>query len=74
MILILLQRVEVISAVKLSNEQTFKIVQTVQKLTGASNVKCKNVVDETIEGGLVVKYGEDLDSLIDLSLATELMK
>lgn len=66
-------RVEVISAVKLSNEQTFKIVSTVQKMTGASNVKCKNLVDPEIEAGLVVKYGEDLDSLIDLTVTKDFL-
>ena len=65
-------RVEVISSVKMTNDQTFKIVQVVQKMTGASNVKCKNLVDPNVQAGLVVKYGEDLDSLIDLTITKDL--
>lgn len=56
---------------KLTNEQTFKIVSIVQKMTGASNVKCKNVVDSDMQAGLIIKYGEDLDSMIDLTLSRD---
>lgn len=56
--------IDVISAVYLDNEQLGKIKEEVDAKTGL-DVTVKNIVDENIIGGLVLKIGE---SIIDLSV------
>lgn len=56
--------IEVISAVYLDNEQLDRIKKEVDAKTGL-DVTVKNIVDENIIGGLVLKIGE---SIVDLSV------
>jgi len=56
--------IEVISAVYLDNEQLDRIKKEVDAKTGL-DVTVKNIVDENIIGGIVLKIGE---SIVDLSV------
>ena len=58
----------VASAVKLENEQQFAIAKKLQAMTGAKNIKLKPVIDASLLGGFVVKYGKDGSASIDLSV------
>ena len=58
----------VTSAVKLEIEQQFAIAKKLQSMTGAKNIKLKPIVDPSILGGFIVKYGKDGSASVDLSV------
>eukprot|EP00270_Netrium_digitus_P007504 TRINITY_DN218_c0_g1_i3.p1 TRINITY_DN218_c0_g1~~TRINITY_DN218_c0_g1_i3.p1 ORF type:complete len:281 (+),score=83.70 TRINITY_DN218_c0_g1_i3:71-844(+) len=60
------------SAVKLENSQQALIAKKLQSLTGARNIKLKNVVDSSLIAGFVVKYGKDGSCFIDMSVKGQL--
>jgi F-type H+-transporting ATPase subunit delta len=62
------QTATVISAVKLENEQQFSIAKKLQAMTGAKNIKLKPVIDASILGGFIIKYGKDGSASVDLSV------
>eukprot|EP00475_Leptophrys_vorax_P009358 TRINITY_DN1620_c0_g1_i1.p1 TRINITY_DN1620_c0_g1~~TRINITY_DN1620_c0_g1_i1.p1 ORF type:complete len:254 (+),score=40.53 TRINITY_DN1620_c0_g1_i1:132-893(+) len=62
----------VTSAVKLENSQQALIAKKLQSMTGAKNIKLKNVVDATLIAGFIVKYGKDGSQLIDMSVKGQL--
>lgn len=64
----------VTSAVKLENSQQALIAKKLQNITGAKNVKLKNVVDSSLIAGFVLKYGKDGSNEIDMSVKGQLEK
>lgn len=62
----------VTSAVKLENSQQALIAKKLQSMTGAKNIKLKNVIDSSLIAGFVVKYGRDGSELIDMSVKGQL--
>jgi F-type H+-transporting ATPase subunit delta len=62
----------VTSAVKLENSQQALIAKKLQSMTGAKNIKLKNVVDASLIAGFIVKYGKDGSQLIDMSVKGQL--
>ncbi|CAI6003820.1 unnamed protein product [Closterium sp. NIES-65] len=62
----------VTSAVKLENSQQALIAKKLQSMTGAKNIKLKNVVDSSLIAGFIVKYGKDGSQLIDMSVKGQL--
>lgn len=62
----------VTSAVKLENSQQALIAKKLQSMTGAKNIKLKNIVDPGLIAGFIVKYGKDGSSLIDMSVKGQL--
>ena len=61
---------EVVSREKLSNELRNKISNYVSKRYNAKKVILKNIIDEKIKGGMVIKVG---DEVIDGSIENKLM-
>lgn len=64
----------VTSAVKIESAQLALIAKKVQSLSGAQNVRLKNVVDPSLIAGFVVKYGKDGSRFIDMSVKGQLDK
>eukprot|EP00897_Mesotaenium_endlicherianum_P001535 jgi/Mesen1/1409/ME000130S00488 len=62
----------VTSAVKLDNAQQALIAKKLQSMTGAKNIKLKNVVDKALIAGFVITYGRDGSSFIDMSVKGQL--
>ena len=62
----------VTSAVKLENSQQALIAKKLQSMTGAKNIKLKNVVDSSLIAGFIVKYGKDGSLQIDMSVKGQL--
>lgn len=62
----------VTSAVKLENSQQALIAKKLQSMTGAKNIKLKNIVDASLIAGFVVKYGKDGSREIDMSVKGQL--
>eukprot|EP00271_Cylindrocystis_brebissonii_P010122 TRINITY_DN26217_c0_g1_i1.p1 TRINITY_DN26217_c0_g1~~TRINITY_DN26217_c0_g1_i1.p1 ORF type:complete len:263 (-),score=47.80 TRINITY_DN26217_c0_g1_i1:878-1666(-) len=62
----------VTSAVKLENAQQALIAKKLQSMTGARNIKLKNIVDTSLIAGFIVKYGKDGSSEIDMSVKGQL--
>lgn len=62
----------VTSAVKLENSQQALIAKKLQSMTGAKNIKLKNVIDPALIAGFVVKYGRDGSQFIDMSVKGQL--
>lgn len=62
----------VTSAVKINTSQLAQIAKKVQSMSGAKNVRMKNVVDASLVGGFIVRYGKDGSRLIDMSVKGQL--
>ncbi|KAH7404497.1 hypothetical protein KP509_15G029000 [Ceratopteris richardii] len=62
----------VTSAIKISTEQLAQIAKKIQSMSGAKNVRMKNVVDESLIAGFMVRYGKDGSRFIDLSVKGQL--
>lgn len=62
----------VTSAVKIENSQLALIAKKIQSLSGAQNVRLKNVIDPTLIAGFIIKYGKDGSSSIDMSVKGQL--
>lgn len=64
--------VVVSSVVKLESQHLAQIAKTVQKLTGAKNVRIKTTTDPTLVAGFTVRYGSSGSKLIDMSVKKQL--
>lgn len=62
----------VTSAVKIEKPQLALIAKKIQSLSGAKNVRIKNVVDPSLIAGFLVKYGQDGSRFIDMSVKGQL--
>lgn len=62
----------VTSAVKLESDNLAQIAKQVQKLTGAKNVRIKNVIDPSLVAGFTIRYGGSGSKLLDFSVKTQL--
>ena len=62
----------VTSAVKLENSQQALIAKKLQSMTGAKNIKLKNIVNTTLIAGFIVQYGKDGSREIDMSVKGQL--
>jgi F-type H+-transporting ATPase subunit delta len=62
----------VTSAVKIEQPQLVLIAKKIQILSGAKNVRIKNVVDPSLIAGFLVKYGKDGSRFIDMSVKGQL--
>lgn len=62
----------VTSAVKLENSQQALIAKKLQSMTGAKNIKLKNIIDPSLIAGFIVKYGKDGSEMIDMSVKGQL--
>ncbi|KAF4372720.1 hypothetical protein F8388_000887 [Cannabis sativa] len=60
------------SVVKLESQHLAQIAKTVQKLTGAKNVRIKTVTDPSLVAGFTVRYGNSGSKLIDMSVKKQL--
>lgn len=56
------------SAVKIDTAQLALIAKKIQSLSGAKNVRMKNVIDSSVIAGFVVRYGKDGSRVIDMSV------
>lgn len=64
--------VSVTSALKLDNSQIELIARKMQRLTGFRNLKLENVVDPSLIAGFTIRYGDDDEHFIDLSVKGQL--
>lgn len=62
------------SVVKLESENLAQIAKQVQKLTGAKNVRIKNVIDPSLLAGFTIRYGISGSKLIDMSIKKQLQE
>ncbi|CAA3016743.1 ATP synthase delta chain, chloroplastic [Olea europaea var. sylvestris] len=62
----------VTSVVNLEPQHLSQIAKEVQKLTGAKNVRIKNVIDPSLVAGFTIRYGSSGSKLIDMSVKTQL--
>ncbi|KAL5982050.1 hypothetical protein ACLOJK_016119 [Asimina triloba] len=62
----------VTSVVKLDSQNLTQIAQTVQKLTGAKNVRIKTQNDPSLVAGFTIRYGSSGSKLIDMSVKKQL--
>lgn len=62
----------VTSAVKIDTNQLAQIAKKIQSMSGAKNVRMKNVVDASLVAGFVIRYGKDGSRLIDMSVKGQL--
>lgn len=62
----------VTSAVKLETSQLALIAKKLQSLSGAKNVKIKNVIDPSVIAGFIVKFGKDGSRQVDMSVKRQL--
>lgn len=62
----------VASAVKIEKAQLALIAKKIQTLSGARNVRIKNVIDPSLIAGFVVKYGKDGSCYVDMSVKGQL--
>lgn len=60
------------SVVKLEPQHLAQIAKTVQKLTGAKNVRIKTTTDPSLVAGFTVRYGNSGSKLIDMSVKKQL--
>ncbi|XP_062097196.1 ATP synthase delta chain, chloroplastic [Humulus lupulus] len=60
------------SVVQLESQHLAQIAKTVQKLTGAKNVRIKTVTDPSLVAGFTVRYGNSGSKLIDMSVKKQL--
>lgn len=66
------QLATVASAVKIEKAQLALIAKKIQTLSGAKNVRIKNVIDPSLIAGFIVKYGKDGSCLVDMSVKGQL--
>jgi F-type H+-transporting ATPase subunit delta len=64
-------RAEAVTAVPLSDDEHAAIVERLQKMTGAYDIRVVSKVDPSIIGGLIVRVG---DQLIDGSTRSRLIQ
>lgn len=64
-----IEKVEVKSACKLTEEQLSQIGDEVKQRTGAKSVKIQEAIDESLIGGFIVSYG---GQQVDLSIRSSL--
>eukprot|EP01018_Ginkgo_biloba_P008287 Gb_24985 [translate_table: standard] len=62
------------SALKLENYQMAQIARKIQRLSGATNVRLKNVIDPSLIAGFVISYGKNESHIIDMSVKGQLEK
>lgn len=62
----------VTSAVKIDSTQLALIAKKIQSLSGAKNVRMKNVLDSSVIAGFIVRFGKDGSRLIDMSVKGQL--
>lgn len=62
----------VTSAVKIGTNQLAQIAKKIQSMSGAKNVRMKNVVDKSLVAGFVVRYGKDGSRFVDMSVKGQL--
>ncbi|ONK60764.1 uncharacterized protein A4U43_C08F22370 [Asparagus officinalis] len=60
------------SVVKLESEHLTQIAQSVQRLTGAKNVRIKTNIDPSLVAGFTIRYGNSGSKLIDMSVKKQL--
>ncbi|KZV48440.1 ATP synthase delta chain, chloroplastic [Dorcoceras hygrometricum] len=60
------------SVVELESQHLAQIAKSVQKLTGARNVRIKTKIDPTLVAGFTVRYGSSGSKLIDMSVKKQL--
>lgn len=66
------EMVTVTSVVKLEPQHLAQIAQSVQRLTGAKNVRIKTVIDPSLVAGFTIRYGSSGSKLIDMSVKKQL--
>ncbi|CAM6106265.1 unnamed protein product [Calypogeia fissa] len=66
------QLATVASAVKIEKAQLALIAKKIQTLSGAKNVRIKNVIDPSLIAGFIVKYGKDGSCFVDMSVKGQL--
>ncbi|MCO5614520.1 hypothetical protein L7F22_068803 [Adiantum nelumboides] len=64
----------VTSAVKINTNQLAQIAKKIQSMSGAKNVRMKNVVDTSLVAGFVVRYGKDGSRFVDMSVKGQLTR
>ncbi|KAL7116627.1 hypothetical protein ACP275_03G016200 [Erythranthe tilingii] len=62
----------VASVVALEAQHLAQIAKSVQKMTGAKNVRIKTVIDPSLVAGFTIRYGETGSKLIDMSVKKQL--
>ncbi|XP_021745570.1 ATP synthase delta chain, chloroplastic-like [Chenopodium quinoa] len=62
----------VTSVVKLENDHLAQIAKSVQRMTGAKNVRIKTVIDPSLVAGFTVRYGNEGSKLVDMSVKKQL--
>lgn len=60
------------SVVVLDSQQLSQIAKTVQRLTGAKNVRIKTAIDPSLVAGFTIRYGNSGSKLIDMSVKKQL--
>jgi F-type H+-transporting ATPase subunit delta len=58
--------------VKIEKPQLALIAKKIQSMSGAKNVRIKNIVDESLIAGFIVQYGKDGSRYIDMSVKGQL--
>ena len=64
----------VTSAVKIETARLAEIAKKVHNLTGAKNVRMKNIVDASLVAGFVVRFGKDGSRFVDMSVKSQLAR
>ncbi|XP_017700841.1 ATP synthase delta chain, chloroplastic-like [Phoenix dactylifera] len=60
------------SVMRLESQDLAQIAQSVQRLTGAKNVRIKTVIDSSLVAGFTIRYGPSGSKLIDMSVKKQL--
>ncbi|XP_075516764.1 LOW QUALITY PROTEIN: ATP synthase delta chain, chloroplastic-like [Primulina tabacum] len=60
------------SVVELESQHLAQIAKSVQKLTGARNVRIKTKIDPTLVAGFTIRYGNSGSKLVDMSVKKQL--
>ncbi|XP_073282524.1 ATP synthase delta chain, chloroplastic-like [Primulina huaijiensis] len=60
------------SVVELESKHLAQIAKSVQKLTGARNVRIKTKIDPTLVAGFTIRYGSSGSKLVDMSVKKQL--
>ncbi|KAH0455774.1 hypothetical protein IEQ34_015806 [Dendrobium chrysotoxum] len=60
------------SVVQLESQHLAQIAKTVQRLTGAKNVRIKTAIDPSLVAGFTIRYGNSGSKLIDMSVKKQL--
>ncbi|PKU71464.1 ATP synthase subunit delta, chloroplastic [Dendrobium catenatum] len=60
------------SVVQLESQHLAQIAKTVQRLTGAKNVRVKTAIDPSLVAGFTIRYGNSGSKLIDMSVKKQL--